>query len=139
MPGDSRAQVGFIGFNSALHFIQFGSEENSRAHVHVVTDIDGEKKAENLHEAAIACVIFSLILLQFPFPVLDAFLPVPEGLMTSLHSRKESINTVLDALPALFRNSHDNSNALGAALQVAFKLVVRLTTTALIKYLVKMF
>ena len=44
MPGDSRAQVGFIGFNSALHFIQFGSEENSRAHVHVVTDIDGEKK-----------------------------------------------------------------------------------------------
>ena len=69
MPGDSRAQVGFIGFNSALHFIQFGSEENSRAHVHVVTDIDGEKKAENLHEAAIVCVIFSLIVLNFPFPV----------------------------------------------------------------------
>lgn len=61
------------------------------------------------------------------------FLPCPENLIVNLKEREELVRDLLDQLPTKFQGTHDTNNALGAALQVAYKLmvsVVRITTIA---------
>lgn len=57
----------------------------------------------------------------------DAFLPCPDNLLVNLKECKELIKDLLTQLPTRFVNSHDNGSALGAALQVAYKLMVSLS------------
>lgn len=56
----------------------------------------------------------------------DVFLPCPDNLLINLKECRELINDLLLQLPKRYANDHDNQSALGAALQVAFKLMVRL-------------
>lgn len=56
----------------------------------------------------------------------DPFLPCPENLLINLEECKELIKDLLIQLPKRFSNSHDQGSALGAALQVAYKLMVSL-------------
>lgn len=93
LPGDARTQVGFIAYNSAVHFYTI-AEGFNRPHEITVVDIE------------------------------DAFLPCPDNLLINLKEYKELIKDLLTQLPLRFAQSHDNSSALGAALQVAFKLMV---------------
>lgn len=93
MPGDARTQVGFIAYNSGVHFYNI-AEGYNRPHEITVVDID------------------------------DAFLPCPDNLLVNLKECKELIKDLLAQLPTRFLNTHDSSSALGAALQVAFKLMV---------------
>ena len=67
------------------------------------------------------------------FFIAEPFLPVPDGLLTSLNSRRESISELLDKLPTIFKGSHDTSSALGAAMQVSLKLMVKNTLSNIIE------
>lgn len=93
MPGDARTQIGFVAFNSAVHFYSL-AEGFNQPHEITVVDID------------------------------DPFLPFPDNLLINLNECKELIKDLLLQLPTRFAQSHDTNSALGAALQVAFKLMV---------------
>ena len=54
----------------------------------------------------------------------DIFLPCPDSLLVNLHESKELITELLTNLPSMFENTMDTGNALGAALQSAYKLMV---------------
>lgn len=92
LPGDARTQVGFIAYNSAIHFYNIAEGYNQP---HEVTVLDIE----------------------------DVFLPYPDNLLVNLKECKELIKDLLVQLPKRFEHSHDTHSALGAALQVAFKLM----------------
>uniref|UniRef100_A0A182UHM5 Sec23/Sec24 trunk domain-containing protein n=1 Tax=Anopheles melas TaxID=34690 RepID=A0A182UHM5_9DIPT len=92
LPGDARTQVGFIAYNSAIHFYNISEEYNQP---HEVTVLDVE----------------------------DVFLPYPDNLLVNLKSCKELVKDLLKQLPKRFEHTHDTHSALGAALQVAYKLM----------------
>jgi protein transport protein SEC24 len=93
LPGDARTQVGFIAYNSGVHFYNVADWYNQP---HEITMLDVE----------------------------DPFVPFPDGLLINLQECKELIKDLLTQLPKRFENAHDSKSALGAALQVAFKLMV---------------
>ncbi|KAI8119133.1 Protein transport protein Sec24B [Lucilia cuprina] len=92
MPGDARTQVGFIAFNSNVHFYSM-AEGYNQPHEMTLLDID------------------------------DPFLPRPDNLLVNLKECKELVKDLLNQLPKRFAETHDPGSALGAALQVAFKLM----------------
>lgn len=92
LPGDARTQVGFIAYNSAIHFYNIAEGYNQP---HEVTVLDVE----------------------------DVFLPYPDNLLVNLKECKELIKELLKQLPKRFEHTHDTHSALGAALQIAFKLM----------------
>ncbi|XP_065366704.1 protein transport protein Sec24A isoform X2 [Calliphora vicina] len=92
MPGDARTQVGFIAYNSNVHFYSM-AEGYNQPHEMTLLDID------------------------------DPFLPRPDNLLVNLKECKELVKDLLNQLPKRFAETHDPGSALGAALQVAFKLM----------------
>ncbi|XP_055611461.1 protein transport protein Sec24A [Uranotaenia lowii] len=92
LPGDARTQVGFVAFNSAIHFYNIADSYN-QPHEVTILDVD------------------------------DVFLPYPDNLLVNLRECKELIKDLLIQLPKRFEHAHDTHSALGAALQVAFKLM----------------
>lgn len=55
----------------------------------------------------------------------EIFLPCPDGLLVNLHERKDQIKDLLNRLPGLFAKNYESASAAGAAMQIAFKLMVR--------------
>lgn len=92
VPGDARAQIGFIAYDSHLHFFSM-AEGLSQPHEMTILDID------------------------------DVFLPTPDNLLVNLRDRMELVEDLLKLLPKRFANNFDGNSALGAALQVAHKLM----------------
>lgn len=92
MPGDARTKVGFIAYNSEIHFYNI-AEGYNQPHEITLVDID------------------------------DVFLPCPDNLLINVKACKDLIKDLLSQLPTRFANSHDSGSALGAALQVAYKLM----------------
>ncbi|XP_017066641.1 protein transport protein Sec24A [Drosophila eugracilis] len=92
MPGDARTQVGFICFDSFVHFYSM-AEGLNQPHEMTLLDIE------------------------------DIFLPRPDSLLVNLKECKELVRDLLKQLPKRFAHTHDPGSALGAALQVAFKLM----------------
>ncbi|XP_028130763.1 protein transport protein Sec24A [Diabrotica virgifera virgifera] len=92
LPGDARTQIGFIAYNSALHFYSL-PEGITQPHEMTILDID------------------------------DIFLPTPDNLLVNLKDRMDLIADLLRLLPNRFANTFDTNSALGAALQVAFKMM----------------
>lgn len=95
LPGDSRTQIGFLAYDSALHFFCL-NENLSRPQEMVLVETD------------------------------EIFLPCPENLLVNLKDRTELVLDLLSQLPTRYNNSYDNGSALGAALQVAHKLMASL-------------
>ncbi|XP_050538607.1 protein transport protein Sec24A isoform X2 [Daktulosphaira vitifoliae] len=93
IPGDSRTNIGFITYDSSVHFYQIPSNEGGRPKQLVVSDIN------------------------------DIFLPLPDGLMVNLEENKAAIKDLLTNLPNQFSESFNTGCALGAALQIAFKIL----------------
>jgi protein transport protein SEC24 len=60
----------------------------------------------------------------------DVFLPVPDGLLVSLTDCRLAIDSLLAKLPQLFppQSAQPAGNALGTAIQAAFKMIVSLPT-----------
>ncbi|KAH8401527.1 hypothetical protein KR009_006202 [Drosophila setifemur] len=92
MPGDARTQVGFICYDSFVHFYSM-AEGFNQPHEMTLLDIE------------------------------DPFLPRPDSLLVNLKECKELVRDLLKQLPKRFAHTHDPGSALGAALQVAFKLM----------------
>ncbi|KAJ8966875.1 hypothetical protein NQ314_003269 [Rhamnusium bicolor] len=92
LPGDARTQIGFLAFDSALHFYSL-AEGLSQPHEMTILDID------------------------------DVFLPTPDNLLVNLKDRMELIKELLSQLPTRYNNTFDNNSALGAALQVGYKMM----------------
>lgn len=92
LPGDARTQIGFIAYNSSVHFYSI-AEGYNRPHEITILDLD------------------------------DIFMPRPDNLLINLKENRELLNDLLDMLPKRFENSHDSGSALGAALEVAFKMM----------------
>lgn len=68
--------------------------------------------------------LLKLIFLTHMF-FIDPFLPRPDNLLVNLKECKELVKDLLTQLPNRFADTHDPGSALGAALQVAYKLMVR--------------
>lgn len=54
----------------------------------------------------------------------DIFLPSPDNLLVNVHESKELVIDLLNQLPTLFEDNQETGNALGAALQAAYKMMV---------------
>ncbi|KAI4462889.1 sec24-related protein [Holotrichia oblita] len=92
LPGDARTQIGFLAYDSALHFYSL-SEGQNQPHEMTVLDID------------------------------DVFLPCPDNLLVNLQDRTELVSDLLTQLPTRYNNTYETNSALGAALQVAYKMM----------------
>ncbi|CAG9761926.1 unnamed protein product [Ceutorhynchus assimilis] len=92
LPGDARTQIGFLAYDSALHFFSL-AEGLNQPHEMTILDID------------------------------DVFLPTPDNLLVNLKDRMEMVEDLLKLLPQRFSNTFDGNSALGAALQVAHKMM----------------
>ncbi|KAI9315475.1 hypothetical protein BX666DRAFT_1955853 [Dichotomocladium elegans] len=53
----------------------------------------------------------------------DVFLPQPENLLANLGDSMDAIKLLLEKLPSMFKSTSNVGNALGSALQAAFKMV----------------
>ncbi|XP_050423088.1 protein transport protein Sec24B [Adelges cooleyi] len=94
IPGDTRTQIGFITYDSAVHFYQIAaSNDGAKPKQLVVSDIS------------------------------DIFLPLPDGLMVTLQENKSAIKDLLTSLPEQYNETYNTGCALGAALQAAFKIL----------------
>lgn len=96
LPGDARTQIGFICYDSRLHFFDLSDRQNGMFRVMILPEID--QKAED-------------------------FLPLPDGLMVTLCDSRSVIETFLKELPRLYQDNHEVDSALGSALLVAQKLL----------------
>ena len=56
--------------------------------------------------------------------VTDVFLPTPDGLLVNLNERRQLVTDLLKQLPTMFEKNMETGNALGPALQAAYKLLV---------------
>ena len=61
----------------------------------------------------------------------DVFLPSPTDLLCNLTEARAGIESLVGRLNDMFKDTSNVGNALGAGLQAAFKLVVRLLATDL--------
>ncbi|XP_050058560.1 mucin-12 isoform X1 [Aphis gossypii] len=93
IPGDSRTNIGFITYDSSVHFYQIANSDGGQPKQLIVSDIS------------------------------DIFLPLPDGLMVNLEENKMAIKDLLTNLPNTYRESYNTGCALGAALQAAFKIL----------------
>lgn len=93
IPGDSRTNIGFITYDSSVHFYQIPNSDGGQPKQLIVSDIS------------------------------DIFLPLPDGLMVNLEENKTAIKELLTSLPNNYRESYNTGCALGAALQAAFKIL----------------
>ena len=127
LPGDARAQVGFIAFNSAVHFYNI-AENFNQTHEITVLEVEGKyflalKTHISILFIHLHAINSKLTIFSYQF-FLDVFLPCPDNLLINLKECRELINDLLQQLPKRFANEHDNRSALGAALQAALKLMV---------------
>jgi protein transport protein SEC24 len=113
LPGDSRTQIGFITYDSAIHFYEL-AEDAQQPHMMVVSDIDGQS-----HNYLLVFGVHEVCLLH-----LDIFLPCPENLLVNLHEERDLVRDLLAELPDKFSGNPEPSSALGAALQASYKMMV---------------
>lgn len=99
LPGDARTQIGFIAYDSRIHFFDLSDGENGTFHIMVVPDL------ENIETK------------------LDEFLPLPDGLMVTLCDSRGAVEALLNELPKAYQDNHEADSALGSALLIAGKLL----------------
>ncbi|KAH8645657.1 COPII component protein [Xylariales sp. PMI_506] len=92
---DRRTRLGFIAFDSSLHYfaVPKDGDENAETSMLVVSDLE------------------------------EPFLPVPQDLLVPLTESRTSIENFLTKLPEMFQNNQSNGSCLGPALRAAHKLI----------------
>ena len=55
----------------------------------------------------------------------DVFLPQPDDLLCNLTESREQLESLLQRIPDMFRQTQIVGNALGPALQASYQLIVR--------------
>lgn len=102
IPGDARTQIGFITYNSCLHFYNL-SDALSQPRMMIYPDLEAASDE-------------------------SISLPMPDGLMVNLHENRECVQMFLQSLPSLFSSTNANSHvetdsALGTALVAAYTML----------------
>ncbi|KAL5621400.1 hypothetical protein BROUX41_006300 [Berkeleyomyces rouxiae] len=92
---DRRTRLGFIAFDSSLHYFSIpkDSEEAVDTKMMVVSDLD------------------------------EPFMPVPIDLLVPLAESRQSVEKFLTALPNMFQNNQSNNSCMGPALRSGHKLI----------------
>ncbi|UJR31552.1 hypothetical protein I4U23_019039 [Adineta vaga] len=96
LPGDARTQIGFLTYDSRLHYYDLSDRQNGSFRVMIVPDLDNKP---------------------------EDFLPMPDGLLVTLCDNRTIIETFLNELPKIYQDNHETDSALGSALQIASKLL----------------
>ncbi|KAL2889087.1 protein transporter SEC24 [Ceratocystis lukuohia] len=92
---DRRTRLGFIAFDSSLHYFSIpkDSEEGVDTKMMVISDLD------------------------------EPFMPVPIDLLVPLSESRQSVEKFLTSLPNMFQNNQSNSSCMGSALRSGHKLI----------------
>lgn len=96
LPGDARTQIGFITYDSRIHYYDLSDRQNGSFRVMIMPDLDSKP---------------------------EDYLPMPDGLMVTLGECRSIIETFLNELPKIYQDNNETDSALGAALQIAGKLL----------------
>lgn len=54
----------------------------------------------------------------------ELFIPIPDELLVNLSDSREQVEMLLETLPTIHQNARTSETAVGAAIRVAFKLMV---------------
>ncbi|KAI0397502.1 hypothetical protein F5Y17DRAFT_414604 [Xylariaceae sp. FL0594] len=95
---DRRTRLGFIAFDSSLHYFSIpkDEDENAETNMLVVSDLE------------------------------EPFLPVPQDLLVPLTESRQSVENFLTKLPEMFQNNQNNGSCLGSALRSGHQLIAPL-------------
>ena len=96
LPGDKRTLVGFITFDSTVHFYSLKSGNASTPQMFVMSDLD------------------------------DVFLPVPQDLLVNLDESRSQVEQLVSSLPSMHAKTRDVEAALGPALEGALQVMARI-------------
>ena len=55
----------------------------------------------------------------------ELLIPIPDELLVNMSDSREVVEMLLETLPTIHQNSNSAETALGPAIRVAFKLMVR--------------
>ena len=99
LPGDARTLIGFLGYDSQIHFYDLTDRPSGNFRVMVMPDL------ENVDDK------------------LEEILPMPDNLLVNLSECRTMIEAFLNELPKIYQQNHSTDSALGTALQVAGKLL----------------
>lgn len=99
LPGDARTMIGFIGFDSQIHFYDLTDRPSGNFRVMIVPDL------ENLDGK------------------FDDLLPMPDSLLVNLAECRTMVESFLNEFPKIYQQNHSTDSALGTALQIAGKLL----------------
>jgi len=92
LPGSPRTQIGFLTFDSRIHFYNLRSSLK-QPQMFVIADLT------------------------------DVFIPLADDLLVNLAESRDVINSLLDALPTMFRSTNDHDACFGAALNATQRVV----------------
>ncbi|KAI1363528.1 hypothetical protein F5Y08DRAFT_309344 [Xylaria arbuscula] len=92
---DRRTRLGFIAFDSSLHYFSIpkDEDENGETSMLVVSDLE------------------------------EPFLPMPHDLLVPLTESRQSVENFLTKLPQMFQNNQNNGSCLGSALKAGHQLI----------------
>ncbi|KAJ3306763.1 COPII subunit [Kappamyces sp. JEL0829] len=90
---DDRTKVGFITFDSSMHYYNLAQSQNTEPQMLVVSDLD------------------------------EPFMPIPYDLLVSLTESRAAIESFLLKLPSLFGSNQQTLSAMGKALKCAEKMI----------------
>jgi len=96
LPGDKRTLVGFLTFDSTVHFYTLKSGDQSTPQMFVLADLE------------------------------DIFLPTPTDLLVNLDESRSQVEQLLTSLPAMHATTKDVECALGPALEGALQVQARI-------------
>lgn len=94
IPGDTRAQIGFITYSSSVHFYQL-SDSLSQPRMMIYSDLD-----------------------EMTLPMPDSLLVNLHD-----PKCRENLLNFLQSLPGMFKDTYETDSALGAALNAAYMLI----------------
>ncbi|GFP81973.1 protein transport protein sec24-like at3g07100 [Phtheirospermum japonicum] len=101
LPGSTRTQIGFITYDSTIHFYNMKASEAmlsslAQPQMMVVSDLD------------------------------DVFVPLPDDLLVNLSESRSVVDAFLDSLPSMFEDNMNVESAFGPALKAAFTVMSQL-------------
>lgn len=96
LPGDKRTLVGFITFDSTVHFYSLKSGPQGVPQMFVMSDLE------------------------------DIFLPVPQDLLVNLDESRSQVEQLVASLPSMHAKTKDVEAALGPALEGALQVMARI-------------
>ncbi|OVA02409.1 zinc finger protein [Macleaya cordata] len=104
LPGFPRTQIGFLTFDSTLHFY------NMKASFSLSPDYSSLTQPQMM-------IVSDLD---------DIFVPLPDDLLVNLSESRSVVDAFLDSLPSMFQDNVNVESAFGPALKAAFMVMSRL-------------